>query len=652
MKDRWKEKKMSGLITLEELTNLIAPPPATNNPSATNSSTSLATLSAPLATHPTTNGFLLDVATNLLKLILWKKEVYNKRLQDPTLQQYQSELIKLIHDEKLSVYDIQTKYPHLYTNQRLFDRLKSIIQMIDERLMIMKRDQNFTHLSSILLDILHNPTKGIVSIEGESRQDIRQSLINKIYSLRNGFQQFTNLFANILLLGPAGVGKTSVARAIGYVLSKIGILIDERIIEVTTSSFLGATVGETATKTNTILTDALESVVFFDEAYEMGCVPKGDTRSMVMTELVKWMDTNAGLSVLIAAGYESEMKSCFLGSNEGLQRRFPETFHLTRYSTLELLLIFDRQVKSKMPFQQSPFSLNEKQYLLQRFYQMVAYTQKDLFSNQAGDMTNLSLFFVRTYYSSKQPWNQSSEQVHFSIINDVLKQFLTFKGVVFEDVFSNNQGLLIVPKVYENQDDSKELLQKTGGEDFVSKDTENSSFERTNIHAEDETEKEKEPEKEEEPLWLMRVRVKKVDENATKFMNVTKFMIQATAENQKESEILVLSCTDTKFDMKWFKWNKTQGTITRRESILNSGSQTRGIPLILRFLAQYAQHLASLKHPTSEIELQISLLDDSFQKLPDSSPSIQLMNPSRIYLQMLHRILYSVFQFLVRACLE
>lgn len=203
------------------------------------------------------------------------------------------------------------------------------------------------------------------------------------------------------------------------------------LLEVTTGSFIsGSAASESIMKTNLILIDALERVVFFDEAYEMGCVPKGDVRSLIMTELVKFMDTNKGLSVLIPAGYEKNMTDCFLTANEGLPRRFLDSFKLGRYSLQDLTHMFVRQVSEKMPENQSPFSPHELNTISKLLQTMLEYKDIDLFAYQAGDILNLSTVFVRCYYSEfKHPWQDGDVANNSHITMKAFREYLTIKKV-------------------------------------------------------------------------------------------------------------------------------------------------------------------------------------------------------------------------------
>jgi hypothetical protein len=141
-------------------------------------------------------------------------------------------------------------------------------------------------------------------------------------------------FLNWNLAGPAGTGKTEMAKALAGVLSALSMVVlmqyndlDEVVLEPKTSNdFIGGYAGETPNKTSALLFASMETVLFIDEAYSI--TDDAMYGKQAIHEIVMFLSTYQGSLICIAAGYEQKMIDQFLNSNEGLPRRFPEQYRL------------------------------------------------------------------------------------------------------------------------------------------------------------------------------------------------------------------------------------------------------------------------------------------------------------------------------------
>ena len=150
---------------------------------------------------------------------------------------------------------------------------------------------------------------------------------------------------HMVFSGPPGTGKTEVARKVGRMLKAIGLLKRGHCVEVDRAQLVAGFVGQTATLVTEKVKDALDGVLFIDEAYTLTAQGKDFGQEAIDT-LLKLMEDHRGQLVVIAAGYTEEMRR-FVDSNPGLKSRFSRFIEFVPYSAEELLEIFRRMVAER-----------------------------------------------------------------------------------------------------------------------------------------------------------------------------------------------------------------------------------------------------------------------------------------------------------------
>jgi SpoVK/Ycf46/Vps4 family AAA+-type ATPase len=151
---------------------------------------------------------------------------------------------------------------------------------------------------------------------------------------------------HLIFMGNPGTGKTIVARIIGGVLKQAGYLKRGHVVEVSVPELISQYVGETPLKVREKVEQALDGVLFIDEAYGlMGHNTSAGSSygAQAITTLLKLMEDNRERLVVIAAGYPAEMQA-FLDVNPGFRSRFTDIIHFEDYSPEELVLIFTKLV--------------------------------------------------------------------------------------------------------------------------------------------------------------------------------------------------------------------------------------------------------------------------------------------------------------------
>ena len=143
---------------------------------------------------------------------------------------------------------------------------------------------------------------------------------------------------HLAFTGPPGTGKTTVARVIAQTYCGLGLLKTPTVIEAKRQDFVGQHLGSTAIKTTALIDEAMDGVLFVDEAYTLiqTGLSGGDAfgREAVDTLLAR-MESDRDRLVVIIAGYDAEIDR-FLAANEGLASRFTKRIRFASYTPTEL----------------------------------------------------------------------------------------------------------------------------------------------------------------------------------------------------------------------------------------------------------------------------------------------------------------------------
>lgn len=151
---------------------------------------------------------------------------------------------------------------------------------------------------------------------------------------------------HMMFKGNPGTGKTTVARLIGKLFQKMGVLSKGHLIEAERADLVGEYIGHTAQKTRDLIKKALGGILFIDEAYSLGRGGEKDFGKEAIDTLVKHMEDKQHEFILILAGYSREM-DYFLTLNPGLHSRFPLVIDFPDYNINQLMEIADRMLKEK-----------------------------------------------------------------------------------------------------------------------------------------------------------------------------------------------------------------------------------------------------------------------------------------------------------------
>ena len=161
-----------------------------------------------------------------------------------------------------------------------------------------------------------------------------------------GLKLDTTQSLHMVFMGNPGTGKTMMARLTARMLHEIGLLKTDKLVETDRSGLVAGYVGQTALKTRKKVDEALDGVLFIDEAYALAKGGPNDYGHEAVDTLVKLMDDYRERLVVILAGYTEEMQAC-LQMNPGLHSRFPHMVKFADYGLEDLLDITQHLCKAR-----------------------------------------------------------------------------------------------------------------------------------------------------------------------------------------------------------------------------------------------------------------------------------------------------------------
>ena len=237
-------------------------------------------------------------------------------------------------------------------------------------------------------------------------------------------------FKHTVICGPPGTGKTEIAKLIGKMYSKVGILKNNVFKKVTRSDLIAGYLGQTAIKTNKVVTECIGGVLFIDEAYSLAAQDGNDSFSKeCLDTLCEALSNHKTDLMVIIAGYEDDLKSTFFKVNRGLESRFIWKFRMDPYTADELMLIFEKKIAD------NGWQLNIDTHILRAWFTR----NHQKFVHYGRDMEQL--FTYAKIHHSRRIYGKPTELRKKITIDDLKCAF---------DVFETNKKKEAVPDYLQN----------------------------------------------------------------------------------------------------------------------------------------------------------------------------------------------------------
>jgi SpoVK/Ycf46/Vps4 family AAA+-type ATPase len=311
---------------------------------------------------------------------MWNYLIYNQFCEKEiiSLKNENNELRKELEDNKSEIFCLRLKSEKLKTQlygenkptkkrkatdilSNEYKKIKKYKHLSAEEIKIMAKDV-FNNLNNIndIINLKNHPNKfdfisndkfkklyNIIPALEELKEiigmnNVKDKIFRSIcYFLHNNEQSSNhsyNEMNHIIIMGPPGVGKTTIAKIMGNIYLRLGFLENDNFITATRSDLVAKYLGQTADKTQKVIDSALGGVLFIDEVYSLG---NKEGRDSFAKECIDTINLNMSRTdrpwLLIVGGYKEEIEESFLAFNRGLERRFTVKLEINGYTDIELL---------------------------------------------------------------------------------------------------------------------------------------------------------------------------------------------------------------------------------------------------------------------------------------------------------------------------
>jgi SpoVK/Ycf46/Vps4 family AAA+-type ATPase len=334
---------------------------------------------------------------------------------------YSGSLWNEINNPETSTYDLWQKTHEVVLPEvkKEYFNIDASLTTLKDIIKIIEENEYKQHIEyNIDLKSLHNIKSELLQLDNMIGMDsMKQSILDQlIYFIQELHINGENSdFKHTVICGPPGTGKTEIAKIIGKMYSKLGILKNNIFKKVTRNDLIAGYLGQTALKTKKVIDECLGGVLFIDEAYSLANSDFNDSYSKECIDILceSLSDHKNDLMVIIA-GYENELNETFFRANKGLQSRFIWRFIMEAYSSKEMMNIFKKMV------QEQEWYFENEDDIRERWFE----DKKDNFTNYGRDME--ALFTYSKISHGRRIYGKNKENRKKLSLDDINKGYKTF----------------------------------------------------------------------------------------------------------------------------------------------------------------------------------------------------------------------------------
>jgi tetratricopeptide (TPR) repeat protein len=286
---------------------------------------------------------------------------------------------------------------------------------------------------NIDLKLLYNIENELIELNNMiGMESLKKSIIEQLLYFIQELHIGKNIseFKHTVIIGPPGTGKTEIAKIIGKMYSKLGILKNNIFKKATRNDLIAGYLGQTAIKTRKVIDESMGGVLFIDEAYSLGNDYHNDSFSKECIDtLCEALSDNKNDLMVIIAGYEEELNETFFKSNKGLQSRFIWRMKMEPFTMKEMMNIFKKKV-----FEQEWSFYNENE-IAEKWFQ----DKKNNFQGNGRDMEMLLIYTKIAH--GKRIYGKSTElrkKISLDDLNRGYDIFIKNKEIKKEKDFMNS----------------------------------------------------------------------------------------------------------------------------------------------------------------------------------------------------------------------
>ena len=209
----------------------------------------------------------------------------------------------------------------------------------------MREDEKEETLEELLAQL--DSLTGLENVKKQIHQRLNVLKMEKLRIDRGLIEKKSSDSLHMVFHGNAGTGKTTIARIVGKIYGKAGLIKNgDNFVEVSRESLVAGYQGQSAIKAMECVDRAIGGVLFIDEAYNLVNGEHDSFGLEVLNTLLAPIENNRENLTVIMAGYKEEMEELFR-HNQGLASRMHTIIEFEDYSMDELATIFYRMAAAE-----------------------------------------------------------------------------------------------------------------------------------------------------------------------------------------------------------------------------------------------------------------------------------------------------------------